>query len=86
MAEALHCRSSGVLHEPSLAKLSSCQSGERLAPKGEPLQTGNLILCSPAPARLWVLELNSPDEFTAYGRACEQLSGLGEKTTRSLGG
>lgn len=51
MAEALHCRSSGIFHEPSLAKLSSCQAGEWLAPNRDPLQAGNLILSSPAPAQ-----------------------------------
>lgn len=63
MAEALHCRSSGIFHEPSLAELSSCQAVEWLAPEGDPLQAGNLILRSPAPAPLWPRR-GSPDDFT----------------------
>lgn len=57
MAEALHCGSSGIFHEPSLAKLSPGQAVEWLAPEGDPLQAGNPILCSPAPAQLWPPEL-----------------------------
>lgn len=52
MVEALHCSSSGIFHEPSLAKLSSCQleSGWLLR---DPLQLGNSIPYSPASAQLW---------------------------------
>lgn len=64
MAEALHCRSSGIFHKPSLAKLSSCQAGEWLAPEGDPLQAGNLIPGSTAPAHLWLPE---PEPRGVYG-------------------
>lgn len=63
MAEALHCRSSGIFHEPRLAELSPCQAVEWLAPEGDPLQAGHSILCSPAQPSPALASAPEPQDF-----------------------
>jgi len=64
MAEALHCRSPGIFDEPSLAKSSSCQAGERLTPRRT---HSKQVTRSPAAQHSPISDhqSRSPEEFTA---------------------